>query len=86
MNSQTLLLRVCASKRLTDQLIYSIFAVRSKYWQTNRHLQVTFSRLISVGSKQPVPPWQVKSKVAVGFVFGYGVMDSMHVRCHDKAS
>ena len=39
----------------------------AKLRQSNGHADMAFGRLVAIGAEQPVPPWQIKSAIAVGF-------------------
>ncbi len=51
---------------------------------TDGHLRMTCFWLVPVGAKYPVPPWQVKTEVAVGLRWSDRVMYPVHVRCYHK--
>ena len=42
--------------------------------------------LMPVGSKEAIPPGQVETKVTVCFLNNHGMMDAVHIGCHDKGS
>jgi hypothetical protein len=45
---------------------------------------MSFLGLIAICTEQPIPPWQVKSIIAIGFLDNHGVMHTVHVWSDNK--
>ena len=43
-------------------------------------------RLVSIGAEQEIPPRQIESEITVGFTANHGVVNAVHVGCHDEPS
>ena len=67
-------------QRLNEHPIKPKTAPVSELLNPNRHALVAGLWLRQISAQDPVPPWDIEAKVAVGFGWPDGVMDAVHVR------
>ena len=75
-----------ADKRLNKEPMESEISGFSELIKSNSYFQMVVFRLSFVSTEKSVPPGEIKSIIAVGFVWFYRVMNPVHIRSNYQES